>query len=105
MRIGGKRFSAVRVLGKKIAYRWVDRIEHEGEELNGLADYDGQDVQIKNDLPLETEQEKVLHETLHIIECAMEMDLEDEVVARFANGLLAVLKDNPSLISYLRRRK
>jgi hypothetical protein len=100
-----KRPARVRVLGKQINYRWVDTLEHEGEELNGLADYDGQDVQIRSGLPLETEQEKVLHETLHIIECAMEMDLEDEVIARFANGLLAVIKDNPSFVSYLRRKK
>jgi hypothetical protein len=100
-----KRFSKVRVLGKQIDYRWVEKIEHEGEELNGLADYDNQDVQIREGLPLETEQEKVLHETLHIIECAMEMDLEDEVIARFANGLLAVLKDNPRFVTYLRRKK
>ena len=100
-----KRFATVRVLGKQISYRWVDVIEHEGEELNGLADYDNQDVQIREGLPLETEQEKVLHETLHLIECAMEMDLEDEVIARFANGLLAVLKDNPRFVTYLRRKR
>lgn len=100
-----KRPAKVRVLGKQISYRWVAKIEHEGEELNGLADYDGQDVQIREGMPLETEQEKVLHETLHIIECAMEMDLEDEVIARFANGLLAVIKDNPAFITYLRRKK
>lgn len=100
-----KRPERVRVLGKQVHYRYVETIEHEGEELNGLADYDNQDVQIREGMPLETEQEKVLHETLHLIECAMEMDLEDEVIARFANGLLAVLKDNPSFVTYLRRKK
>lgn len=101
-----KRPERIRILGKIVAVRWQEKvIADDGEELNGLADHDQQDIQIKTGLPLETEQEKVLHETLHIIECAMEMDLEDEVIARFATGLLAVMKDNPSFVTYLRRKK
>lgn len=101
-----KRPERIRILGKQVAVRWQEKVvDDEGEELNGLADHDNQDIQIRTGMPLETEQEKVLHETLHIIECAMEMDLEDEVIARFATGLLAVMKDNPSFVTYLRRKK
>ena len=100
-----KRPERLRIFGKRVTVRWVEKVTaDDGEEVMGLADHDNQDIQIKEGMPLETEQEKVLHETMHMIECAMEMDLEEEVISRFATGLLAVLKDNPGLVSYLRQR-
>ena len=55
--------------------------------------------------PLATEQDTVLHEVLHVVEEYAGLDVAEEVVEKFATGLLAVLKDNPALASYLRIRE
>ncbi len=39
------------------------------------------------------------------IEASFDLDLEDTVIERLSTGLLAVIKDNPRFIAYLRRRK
>ena len=105
---GMKRPANVRILGKRFTVRWIpnsEGIEFEGEACNGLSDFDGQEILILEGLPLETEQEKVLHETLHMIEASMGMENDEEVVDRFTKGLLASLKDNPSLVRYLATKK
>jgi len=91
-------------LGKVFDVEWPDTIAHNGEELNGLADPDEQRIQVVGTLPLHTQQEKLLHETMHCVEASMDLDLEDTVIDRLATGLLAVLKDNPSFVSFLRKK-
>lgn len=55
--------------------------------------------------PLASEQDCVLHEVLHHVEYAMKLDVPEEIVEKFASCLLAVLKDNPTLVTYLRQRE
>ena len=96
----------LKIIGKRFTVRWVDKVTDEnGKLLNGLADSDGLDIQINKNLALETEQDILLHEVLHAVEGQMGLDLQDTIIERLATGLLAVLKDNPRLVSYLRRKK
>ena len=97
-----KRPAKVRVLGKPYVIQWVDKV---GDGLNGLTDCDGLEISVLDCLKLETEQDILLHEVLHAVEAQMGLDLEDTIIERLATGLLAVLKDNPTLITYLRRKK
>lgn len=69
------------------------------------ADADKQLIAVEEGQPLENEQDAVLHETIHILEDSMDIKISESAVRKVATGLLAVLKDNPRFVSYLRRKK
>jgi len=96
-----KRPERLRILGKRFSVQWVDDLDG----LNGQADCDGLEIKVVNTLKLETEQDILLHEVLHAVEGQMGLDVEDTVIERLATGLLAVIKDNPGLLRYLKRLK
>ena len=93
----------IRIIGKPYKIEWPKVIEG-GEELNGHSDPDAQRIQVQDALTLETSQDRLLHEVLHCVEASMDLDLEDTVIERLATGLLAVIKDNPRFVSYLRKK-
>ena len=99
-----KRPAKVKIIGKTYKIDWPDAIS-DGDDLNGLADPDKLHIQVIGTLTLEVAQDRLLHEVMHCIESAMDLDLEDTVIERLSTGLLAVLKDNPTFVSYLRKRK
>jgi carbonic anhydrase len=99
----------VKVLGKTYSIDFVPA-EHsgltlDGEQVTGLCDTDKQTIHIQDGMHVESEQDTLLHEVMHAIERAMDLDVEDTIVYRLATGVIAVLKDNQSFVSYLRRRK
>jgi hypothetical protein len=96
-----KRPERLRILGKRFVVHWVEELGG----LNGEADCDGLEISVVKSLKLDTEQDILLHEVLHAVEGQMGLDLEDTVIERLATGLLAVIKDNPGFVSYLRRKK
>lgn len=103
-----KRPARLRILGKqfKVLYeKHGERALAEGEY--GECDLDKQLIAILDEQPLDSEQDTVLHEVLHAVDGAMidEVDTaDDKIIRRLATGLLAVLKDNPGLASYLRQK-
>jgi hypothetical protein len=62
-------------------------------------------IAIEEGQALANEQDTLLHEVLHAVETAMGLDVDEEVVEKFATGLLSVLKDNPGFVTYLRTKK
>jgi hypothetical protein len=46
----------------------------------------------------------LLHEVLHAVDEAMGLKLKEYQVKGAATGLLAVLKRNPALVAYLRKK-
>lgn len=99
-------------MGKKIAVHFVPsghRLLRDSDDdaEPGLGRSDGltQSIAVEEGQPLAQEQDCVLHEVLHHVEYGMKMDVPEEIVEKFATGLLAVLKDNPRLASYLRVRE
>jgi hypothetical protein len=46
----------------------------------------------------------LLHEVCHAVDDAMDCKMKETQVKKLATGLLAVLKDNPQLAAYLRRK-
>ena len=104
-----KRPAKIRVMGKVVTIHYVPAgdillRDNADDQHPGMGRSDGgkQLIAIEEGQPLATEQDTLLHEALHIIEEYMGMDVPEEVVEKFATGLLAVLKDNPVLVSYLR---
>ena len=92
----------LKVLGKPFTVKWLtDGLDN---ELVGECDSDKQVISVRDGQPLEQEQDTLLHEVIHAIEEAMGLKMREAQVKGCATGLLAVLKDNPRLGSYLRRK-
>ena len=60
---------------------------------------------VEEEQVLDQEQDTVLHELWHLIDDLLEIDLSEEQVVKLTTAWLAVLKENPKLISYLKRRE
>lgn len=96
-----KRPARIRVVGKQFQIEFVPADHEKLEEAYGLCNTDEQRIWIREGQPLESEQDTVLHECLHAVESAMNLDLEDDIIHRLATGLLAVVRDNPTFVRYL----
>ena len=95
----------IRILGKPFKVLWPESIEHDGDsDIVGLSDPDAQQITVKSTIALEMAQDALLHEVMHSVEASMGLDLEDTVIERLATGLLAVIKDNPGFVAYLRKK-
>jgi hypothetical protein len=94
----------VKILGKpfQVTYTTTAPLP---DDLNGECDTDKQTILVRDSQPLESEQDTVLHEVLHAIDEAVDTRMKETQVKKVATALLAVLKDNPRFVSYLRRKK
>jgi hypothetical protein len=97
-----KRPERIKVLGKRFALQFPDGAPLD-DGLNGECDSDNQLILVRDGQPLESEQDTVLHEILHAVDEAMGLKMKESQVKGAATGLLAVLKDNPALVTYLRK--
>jgi len=104
-----KRPTSLRIIGKvhEIVYLPAGQADlKDGDDtFAGRISHDSLRISIEDGQPLAIEQDTVLHEAFHGVERAMNLDLPEDTIHRLATGLLAVLKDNPSFIAYLRRKK
>jgi hypothetical protein len=92
----------IKILGKPFQIQWLK--EGLDADLVGECDTDNQVIRVREGQPLETEQDTLLHELLHAVDEAVDSKLKESQVKRLATGLLAVLKENPNLVAYLRRK-
>lgn len=99
-----KRLERIKVLGKRFLIQYVIGVPLETDE-TGECDSEKQVITVLDGQQLEAEQDTVLHECLHALEDLMGMELTHENIVRLTTGIHALIKDNPSLVSYLRRRK
>ena len=103
-----KRPSRIRILGKPFTIEFVP-IEHRGLYDNpedndpgmGRTSPERQEIFIRTGQPLESEQDTVLHEIIHCVDETLGLQMSEYQVTVLATGLLAALKDNPGLRSYL----
>lgn len=98
-----KRPERLKIIGKRFTAQYVAGAPLD-DGLNGECDSDKQQILVRDGQPLESEQDTLLHEVLHAIDEAMGLKLKEAQVKGAATGLLAVLKDNPALVAYLRRK-
>ena len=103
--------SKVRVLGKTVSISYVPagditlRDSPDDKDVGvGRNDPDKQAIYVEDGQPLESEQDTVLHEIIHILEAYMAIRLSETAVRKLATGLIAVIKDNPTFLPYLRAR-
>lgn len=100
-----KRPLRVKIVGKQHSVAYVPA-GHPGlkdgtDALVGSIQHDKQEIYVEEGQPIEQEQDTLLHEILHGVERQMDLELEESAIRRLATGLLAVMKDNPSLVRYL----
>jgi hypothetical protein len=70
----------------------------------GECDPDAQLISVRETQTLQGEQDTVLHEAVHALESLLSLKLKHDDVVRLTTGIHALLRDNPKLVSYLRRR-
>jgi hypothetical protein len=98
-----KRPERIEVIGKRFSVEYPTGAPLD-EGLNGECDTDKQKILVRDGQPLESEQDTLLHEVLHAVDEAMGLKLKEYQVKGAATGLLAVLKRNPALVAYLRKK-
>lgn len=95
----------IRIIGKEHEISYLptghEELKDGADTFAGRIDNDRQRIIIEDGQTTSSEQDTLLHEVLHGIESAMDLDLEESKVRRMATGLLAVLKDNPDFLEYL----
>lgn len=107
-----KRPAHIRILGKPYKIEFVP-LEHSGlrdspddqDPGMGRMSPEQQEIFIRTGQPLESEQDTVLHEIIHGVDETLGLQLNEYQVTVLATGLLAVLKDNPGLRTYLCAKK
>lgn len=94
----------LKILGKPFKVEFGNSAPLEDGDM-GDCNTEGQAITIREGQPLDNEQDSVLHEVIHAVSDYMEINLKEGQVTKLATGLLAVLKDNPKFVTYLRRKK
>jgi hypothetical protein len=92
----------LKILGKPFTIKWLTA--EMSPDLLGECDSDGQEITVRDGQPLEQEQDTLLHEVCHAVDEAMDAKMKETQVKKLATGLLAVLKDNPSFVAYLKKK-
>ncbi len=96
--------ASLKILGKPFKVTFGNEAPLEDGDM-GDCSTEGQAITIREGQPLENEQDSLLHEVIHAVSDYMEINLKEGQVTKLATGLLAVLKDNPKFVSYLRRKR
>ena len=96
--------TVVKIIGKTYGIAYAIGKPLDDGNLREL-DHEKQSITIRIGQPLEQEQDTILHEILHGVDHELFLKMSEKQVRGMTTGLLAVLKDNPKVSSYLRRRK
>jgi len=98
-----KRPLSAKVVGKVYRIQFVKGHPLEEDDM-GECDDENQLISVCDGLPLGNEQDTVLHECIHALDKQFGLKLKEAQVTGLATAMLAFLKDNPSLFSYLRKK-
>lgn len=90
--------NSLRILGKNFQILWEEKV---ADDAIGMCETHLQRIAMMKGLPLETEQDTLLHEVIHAIDETVGLSLTEQQVIALASGLLAVFKDNKEFTEYL----
>ncbi len=93
----------VRFLGKNYSIDYIDR--NKGQEDLGNTLFHEQQVLVQNNLHPAEEADVLLHEFIHVIDLAMELDLSEHQVRVLASGIYALLQDNPDFAEFITHQR
>ena len=91
---------SLKILGQVHALEIVDDISR-SNLLNGMIDHDNQIIYIRKSLPTEKKKEVLLHEVIHGISEALDMDLKEKAVQMLARSLYDFLTTNQIISSWM----
>lgn len=90
--------TSISVIGKR--YRVV-KIAPSSDGSYGECLEEQQEIRLKPGLPLEQEQDTLLHEIIHAIDFSMNAKMSERQITVLATGLICVLKENRDFLAYL----
>jgi hypothetical protein len=88
--------SSLRIIGREYD---VAKLDYEHQV--GGVDFDTCTIGIKSGQQKLLEADTLLHESLHVIDEIFQLDLSERQVYCVVGGILALLRDNPSLLPYI----
>lgn len=71
----------------------------------GESDHDAGEIRIRGDLESTVYQSTLLHECVHVIDVLLGLEMEEAQVAGVAQGLFAVIRDNPDFLKHIRGKE
>ena len=93
----------VKVLGQTFTVSYVNGEPLDEDDL-GECSVDKLTISVRDGLPVEKERLVVVHELVHAIEDVLGLKLREKQVEGLETGIYALIRDNPSLLRYLRER-
>jgi len=93
----------VKVLGQTLTINYVSGAPLEENDL-GECSVDSLTISVRDGLPPEKERLVLIHELVHAIEDVLGLKLKEKQVEGLETGIYALIRDNPSLLRYLRRK-
>lgn len=104
-----KRPTSVKIIGKVHEVRYLPTGHAEltdgTDAFCGRIDHDKQVILVEDGQTLAAEQDTILHEIMHGVERAMDLEIPETAIRRLATGVMAVLADNRDLARYLMAKK
>lgn len=88
--------SSLKIVGREYE---VVKVE-ECDDVGGV-DFENSAIVIKDGQQKLLEADTLLHESLHIIDEIFQLELTERQVYCITSGIIALLRDNPALISYI----
>jgi len=85
----------IKILGHDHQVLFVDEVDnrsHPGQTLMGVLKSADLEIQILNTMPLSRQEETLLHEVIHAVSFALDINLKEKQVQSLSEGLYQVLK-------------
>ena len=92
----------IKVLGQTFTINYVTGVPLDEDDL-GECSVDTLTISVRDGLSPEKERLVLTHELVHAIEDVLGLKLREKQVEGLETGLYALIRDNPSFISYLRK--
>lgn len=89
--------SSLKIVGREYD---VIKIEEYDEKVGGV-DFENSTIVVKDGQQRLLEADTLLHESLHIIDEMFQLELTERQVYCITSGFIALLRDNPELVSYI----
>jgi len=89
--------SSLKIVGREYD---VVKVEEYGEQVGGV-DFETNTIVVKDGQQQLLEADTLLHESLHIIDEIFQLELSERQVYCITSGIIALLRDNSALMTYI----
>lgn len=89
--------SSLKIVGREYN---VVKVEEYDDQVGGV-DFETSTIVVKDGQQMLLEADTLLHESLHVIDEIFQLELSERQVYCITSGLIALLRDNPTLMLYI----